>query len=48
MKRTMKKRYEKPTCKVILLQHRAQLLTTSNPDNWGYTPGIGDDMNKLA
>ena len=44
----MKKRYEKPTCKVILLQHRTQLLTTSDPDYWGYAPGADLDMNILA
>lgn len=42
----MKKRYEKPTCKVILLQHRTQLLTTSDPDYWGYTPSICDKQPK--
>lgn len=26
-----KKIYEKPTMKVVLLQHRTQLLTTSDP-----------------
>ena len=44
----MKKRYEKPTCRVILLQHRTQLLTTSG-DQWlNYAPGTDEDMNKLA
>ena len=44
----MKKRYEKPTCKVILLQHRTQLLTASDPDYWGYTPSISEDKNRLT
>ena len=44
----MKKRYEKPASKVIMLQHRAQLLTTSDTDYWGYAPGIAEDKNKLA
>ena len=44
----MKKRYEKPSMKVYELPHRTQLLAASDPDFWGYAPGIGDDMNKLA
>lgn len=44
----MKKRYEKPTCKVYQLQQRTQLLTTSG-DQWlNYAPGAGEDMNRLA
>jgi len=36
----MKKKYEKPTCKVYELQQRTTLLTVSGPDpnspfNWG-------------
>ena len=42
-----KKTYEKPTCKVILLQHHTMLLTGSNPvrsvpDGWGWGDP-GDD-----
>lgn len=44
----MKKRYEKPTCKVILLHHQSPLLTTSDPDYWGYAPGISDGKNLMA
>lgn len=44
----MKKRYEKPTCKVILLHHQSPLLTTSDPDRWGYAPGITPDDHHLA
>lgn len=45
----MKKRYEKPTCKVIMLQRRTQLLTQSG-DQWlNYAPGQPtDEMNRLA
>lgn len=44
----MKKRYEKPTCKVILLHHQSPLLTTSDPDRWGYAPSIDDGKNHMA
>lgn len=46
-----KKIYEKPSMKVIELQHQAQLLQSStDPYNgpFSYVPGIGDDKNRLA
>ena len=44
----MKKQYEKPLMKVCELEHRTQLLTTSDPDYWGYAPGADSNINKLA
>lgn len=43
----MRKKYEKPSMKVVLLQHRTQLLTGSNPvkgvpDDWDWG-NPGDD-----
>ena len=46
-----KKIYEKPTMKVVLLQHKCQLLTGSGDergipgydDDYGYMPGWGKD-----
>lgn len=38
----MKKRYEKPAMKVVLLKG-TQMLATSNPDYWGYAPGTGKE-----
>ena len=36
-----KKIYEKPTCKVVVLQHKSCLLTTSNPDAPDYDDWLG-------
>lgn len=44
----MKKKYEKPTCRVIELQHRTMLLAGSNPDQWGYVPGRPEDEKHLS
>ena len=44
----MKRRYEKPAMKVVLLKGRTQLLAVSDPDRWGYAPGQGSDENRLA
>ena len=54
----MKKKYMKPTQRVIVLQHRTHLLQaspTATPpetkeyDDWlGYAPGIGKGGNHLA
>lgn len=47
-----KKQYQKPTMRVVELQQRTQLLAGSSPDPYGgpfgYAPGIGEDVNKLA
>lgn len=44
----MKKRYEKPAMKVVLLKGRTQLLSSSDPDYWGRIPGQPTDENHLA
>lgn len=50
----MKKDYQKPSMRVIELHQKAHLLAASDPqpngwdDDFGYVPGIGKDMNKLA
>jgi hypothetical protein len=47
----MKKQYEKPSMKVYELKGRSQILAGS-PDpydrDFGYMPGVNDDMNKTA
>ena len=44
----MKKDYIKPDMQVIEMRHTSELLTTSNPDYWTRTPGIGTDEKYLA
>ena len=45
----MKKVYQKPTMRVVLLQQHAYLLAGSYPDEIAYVPGIDkDDTNQLA
>jgi hypothetical protein len=50
----MKKIYTKPSMKVYELNQRPQLLVGSDPHapgypgSFGYAPGAGEDMNKLA
>ena len=46
----MKKIYQKPTMRVVLLQHPSRLLAGSGyDDEIGHVPGLPtDDMNKLA
>jgi len=50
----MKKAYQKPTMRVVELQHRALLLAGSGeyPNEWdddfAYAPGKGNGMNQLA
>lgn len=45
-----KKAYEKPTCKVILLQHRTMLLAGSSPDAPDYDDWLtyNGGTNKMA
>ena len=47
----MKKQYEKPSMKVYELKGRSQILAGS-PDpydrDFGYMPGVNDDMNTTA
>ena len=43
----MKKVYQKPTMRVVLLQQHAYLLAGSYPDEIAYVPGIRkDDTNQ--
>lgn len=50
----MKQEYQKPTMRVVELHQKTHLLTGSDPqpnewdDDFGYVPGIGNDMNHLA
>lgn len=52
----MKQEYQKPTMRVVELHQNTHLLAGSGappkPDEWddnfGYVPGIGNDMNHLA
>ena len=51
----MKKKYEKPSMKVVELKHRTMILSGSPngipgyDDDYGYMPKLGkDDMNHLA
>lgn len=45
----MKKRYEKPSMKVVPLKGRTQLLAGSgDPDYWGHIPGQPADESHLA
>lgn len=48
----MKQEYQKPTMRVVELHQNTHLLAGSGPneydDEFGYVPGIGNDMNHLA
>ncbi len=47
----MKKQYTKPSMMVYELNSQPELLAGSAPeypDRFGFVPGTGDDMNKLA
>ena len=52
--RLPKQEYQKPTMRVVELHQKTHLLTGSDPqpnkwdDDFGYVPGIGNDMNHLA
>ena len=44
----MKKQYQKPSMKVIELQHQTHLLAGSGYPDEVFMPRIGTDENKLA
>ena len=47
----MKKQYEKPSMKVYELKGRSQILAGSPgpyDHDFGYMPGVNNDMNKTA